>query len=233
MEISRDSLEQFTSDETPVSPKDAFKNSVRARLEGFIAAHRSDIEEWADDNDYRDYFPEDVDGIFSNGFDFFVDKMYDEKWNAEDAYSFLRWSEGVDPRIPEAMALRRMKRIEAKYNKKMAEEPSAIEENSNSKITKARLNRIIKEEKAKILKEMNYEQKQRHFRSRHHDPQDGVGNTDMTTVGPGDDPMGSLHTAIDNLIRHLGNDAARMELQGIVDDWNSEDDQEAFRMSQV
>ena len=34
--------------------------------------------------------------------------------------------------------------------------------------------------------------------------------------------MDQLHTAIDALIGALGNEEARMELQGVVDEWESE-----------
>jgi len=66
------------------------------------------------------------------------------------------------------------------------------------KITKRQLKRIIKEEKAKLIKE------QVHMSGR----SQGV--------------MEQLHTAIDALIEAMGNEEALMELQGIVDEWDPE-----------
>ena len=63
------------------------------------------------------------------------------------------------------------------------------------KITKRQLRRIIKEEKAMALTHMS---------------------------GRNQNVMDQLHTAIDALIGALGNEEARMELQGVVDEWESE-----------
>jgi len=63
------------------------------------------------------------------------------------------------------------------------------------KITKSQLRRIIKE----VM-----EQPQLHMSGRHQNV------------------MTQLHTAIDALIDTLGNEEARQELLGIVEDWNTE-----------
>ncbi len=64
------------------------------------------------------------------------------------------------------------------------------------KITKRQLRRIIKEEKRKLLEEPKY-------------------------TAPGH-VMDKLHSAIDALIEAMGNEQALMELQGIVDEWDTE-----------
>jgi hypothetical protein len=64
------------------------------------------------------------------------------------------------------------------------------------KITKRQLRRIIKEEKLKLLEEPKY-------------------------TAPGH-VMDKLHSAIDALIEAMGNEQALMELQGIVDEWDTE-----------
>ena len=63
------------------------------------------------------------------------------------------------------------------------------------KITKRQLRRIIKEEKAMALTHMS---------------------------GRNQNVMDQLHTAIDALIKALGNDEAHQELLGIVEEWDSE-----------
>ena len=80
------------------------------------------------------------------------------------------------------------------------------------KITKRQLRRIIKEEKQRLLKEMT--------------PGDmGIAAARMDaqsrTSGNATDALGNLHAAIDQLISVLGNDEAYLELQGIVDEWDT------------
>jgi len=71
------------------------------------------------------------------------------------------------------------------------------------KITKRQLRRIIKEEKTKELRERP-----------------------LHMSGRNQNVMEQLHTAIDALIEKFGNEEARMELQGIVDEWSTgENDQ--------
>ena len=76
------------------------------------------------------------------------------------------------------------------------------------KITKRQLRRIIKEEKTRILAEQSSpfeaEQRQLHMSGRNQNVMD------------------DLHTAIDALIRVMGNEEAHMELQGIVEEWDTE-----------
>ena len=69
------------------------------------------------------------------------------------------------------------------------------------KVSKRQLQAIIKEEKSKLLSEA-YGQKVWHSNQNQ-----GV--------------MDQLHTAIDALIGELGNEGAHMELQGIVDEWDT------------
>jgi hypothetical protein len=61
------------------------------------------------------------------------------------------------------------------------------------KITKRQLRRVIKEEKAKLQKE-------------------------GAPANPGQ-ALGALHSAIDDLIKVLGNEEAYLELLGIVEEW--------------
>jgi len=67
------------------------------------------------------------------------------------------------------------------------------------KVTKRQLRRIIKEEKAKILREQP-----------------------LHMSGRNQNAMDKLHSAIDALIEAVGNEEALMELQGIVDEWDPE-----------
>ena len=84
-------------------------------------------------------------------FDFFVNKMYDKGWHAHDAYMFLRWSEDVDPRVPEDVGIIKMKEIEGRNNVKQPDGLGENKRNKMMKITKSRLKQIIKEEKAKLI----------------------------------------------------------------------------------
>ena len=68
------------------------------------------------------------------------------------------------------------------------------------KITKRQLRRIIKEEKSRLLNEQS----------------------PLHMSGRNNDVMSQLHTAIDALIGALGNEEARQELLGIVEDWEGE-----------
>ena len=86
------------------------------------------------------------------------------------------------------------------------------------KITKRQLRRIIKEEKARLME----------YGGRPYDPT-RPGDFERYRDNPtGDAPpgasvaLGDLHKAIDKLIRALGNEEAYTELQGIVEDWDSE-----------
>jgi len=65
------------------------------------------------------------------------------------------------------------------------------------KITKRQLRRIIKEEKARLVKE---------------DGPDYWANQSTSA-------MGDLHSAIDTLINVLGKEEAYLELLGIVEEW--------------
>ena len=77
------------------------------------------------------------------------------------------------------------------------------------KITKRQLRKIIKEEKAKLQKEWT--------------PADAgfaaVRDDDRRRSQNPAQALGALHSAIDDLIKVLGNDEAYLELQGIVEDW--------------
>ena len=73
------------------------------------------------------------------------------------------------------------------------------------RITKRQLRRIIKEAKDKV-------------------PAEQLGAVHERHPGPAAVPgaMDQLHTAIDALIGELGSEGAQMELQGIVDEWETE-----------
>jgi hypothetical protein len=75
------------------------------------------------------------------------------------------------------------------------------------KVTKRQLRRIIKEEKTKIIREMNA---------------DGRTQEQELAIGRNQNVMDKLHSAIDALIEAVGNEEALMELQGIVDEWDPE-----------
>ncbi len=77
------------------------------------------------------------------------------------------------------------------------------------KITKRQLRRIIKEEKAKLAEYGDYTQDA--LEPRYPRPDKKTGNPAAA--------LGNLHTAIDNLIKALGNEEAYLELQGIVEEW--------------
>ena len=76
------------------------------------------------------------------------------------------------------------------------------------KITKRQLRRLIKEEKAKLLKELTPGEMGDQKRS------DGDYWDNQSTAA-----MGDLHSAIDTLINVLGKEEAYLELLGIVEDW--------------
>jgi len=83
------------------------------------------------------------------------------------------------------------------------------------KITKRQLRRIIMEERRKLQE----------YGGRPYDPtipgdferarDNPTGDEDPAVAGA----LGALHTAVDNLIKVLGNEEAYLELQGIVEDW--------------
>ena len=84
------------------------------------------------------------------------------------------------------------------------------------KITKRQLKRIIREEKARLQE----------YGGRPYDPT-RPGDFERARDNPTGDAdrsasrvLGALHTAIDDLIRVLGNEEAYAELQGIVEDWD-------------
>ena len=81
------------------------------------------------------------------------------------------------------------------------------------KITKRQLRRIIKEEKAKLQKE--WTPADAGFAAARND------DRRRAAVKQGDptQALGALHSAIDDLIKILGNEEAYLELQGIVEDW--------------
>ena len=83
------------------------------------------------------------------------------------------------------------------------------------KITKRQLRRIIKEERARIIREEADQYAA------------AVGDTfaadrrkfyDTEQGNPGQ-ALSALHSAIDSLIKAMGSEEARLELQGIVEDW--------------
>ena len=76
------------------------------------------------------------------------------------------------------------------------------------KITKTQLKQIIREEREKLLNEMN---------SRH--PK-GVGS--QHNAAEQGNPFEALHSAIDSLINLIGRDETRRELEGLVDNWQEE-----------
>ena len=76
------------------------------------------------------------------------------------------------------------------------------------KITKRQLRRIIKEEKAKLV-EISAEQAARI-------------NAEQSALQSQADisrQLDALYLAIDNLTKVMGSEEARLELQGIVEDW--------------
>ena len=79
------------------------------------------------------------------------------------------------------------------------------------KITKRQLRRIIKEEKAKLLKE--WTPADAGFAAARDDDRRNAVKQDPTQA------LDALHSAIDDLIKILGNEEAYLELQGIVEDW--------------
>ena len=81
------------------------------------------------------------------------------------------------------------------------------------KITKRQLRRIIKEEKAKLLKE--WTPADAGFAAARDDDR----NRDAVRRGDPTQALSALHSAIDDLIKILGNEEAYLELQGIVEDW--------------
>jgi len=88
------------------------------------------------------------------------------------------------------------------------------------KITKRQLRRIIKEERSRLLNEdwgatsvgTNAEQPPRASQS-----------SGAHMSGRNNDVMSQLHTAIDALIGALGDEEARQELLGIVEEWEREE----------
>lgn len=134
--------------------KEDYKNRVRRLLQGWMDNNSESIKSWSEGDatlDFRDLVL-DVDDL--EAFDYFVDKMYDKNWHAHDAYMFFRWSEEVDPRVPEDVGIRKMKEIEDRNN---ANQPVGLSENKRNKvkITKTHLKQLIKEERAKLLNEMS------------------------------------------------------------------------------
>jgi len=92
------------------------------------------------------------------------------------------------------------------------------------KITRRQLRRIIKEEKAKL---MEARPRPQYRPGQSLDPEVESALDDIRALDP--DPvrqhheasvaLGKLHQAIDGLISALGSEEARLELQGIVEDW--------------
>jgi len=84
------------------------------------------------------------------------------------------------------------------------------------KITKRQLRRIIKEEKARLLNEQP-------------DIPDVMGamgggkfqprKSGKAAQGKAGPALDALYSAIDNLTKVMGSEEARLELQGIVEDW--------------
>ena len=81
------------------------------------------------------------------------------------------------------------------------------------KITKRQLRRIIKEEKAKLQKE--WTPADAGFAAARDDDR----RRDAVRQGDPTQALGALHSAIDDLIKILGNEEAYLELQGIVEEW--------------
>jgi hypothetical protein len=81
------------------------------------------------------------------------------------------------------------------------------------KITKRQLRRIIKEEKAKLQKE--WTPADAGFAAARDDDR----RRGAVRQGDPTQALGALHSAIDDLIKILGNEEAYLELQGIVEDW--------------
>jgi len=132
--------------------KEDYKNRVRRLLQSFMDENSEDIRSWAEDiwgSDGQGDLVLDVDDLET--FDFFVNKMYDKGWHAHDAYMFLRWSEDVDPRVPEDVGIIKMKEIEGRNNVKQPDGLGENKRNKMMKITKSRLKQIIKEERTKLI----------------------------------------------------------------------------------
>ena len=81
------------------------------------------------------------------------------------------------------------------------------------RITKRQLKRIIKEEKAKLLKEWTPADAGLAA------ARDDARRADAVQQGNPTLALEALHRAIDELIDVLGNEEAYLELQGIVEDW--------------
>lgn len=81
------------------------------------------------------------------------------------------------------------------------------------KITKRQLRRIIKEEKAKLQKE--WTPADAGFAAVRDDDR----RRDAVSQGNPAQALGALHSAIDDLIKILGNEEAYLELLGIVEEW--------------
>ena len=103
------------------------------------------------------------------------------------------------------------------------------------KITKRQLRRIIKEEKARLMEYGGrpYDPTRPGDFERYRDNPTGDAPPGVSddylkgivkgTATPGASvALGDLHKAIDQLIKALGNEEAYSELQGIVEDWDSE-----------
>lgn len=186
--------------------KEDYKNRVRRLLQGWMDNNSESIKSWSEGDatlDFRDLVLN-VDDL--EAFDYFVGKMYDKNWHAHDAYMFFRWSEDVDPRVPEDVGIIKMKEIEDSNNVKHPVGLGENKRNKMTKITKSRLKQIIKEEKAKLLNEMGGH------------PQ-GVGRPHTEAQIVSDEQ--ALKNAIDTL-KKLGtdNEAIMNLVQGyLVDTW--------------
>ena len=131
--------------------KEDYKNRVRRLLQGWMDNNSESIKSWSEGDatlDFRDLVL-DVDDL--EAFDYFVGKMYDKNWHAHDAYMFFRWSEDVDPRVPEDVGIIKMKEIEDSNNVKHPVGLGENKRNKMTKITKSRLKQIIKEERTKLI----------------------------------------------------------------------------------
>jgi hypothetical protein len=187
--------------------KEDYKNRVRSLLQGWMDNNSESIKSWSEGDATLDFSDLVLNVDDLEVFDYFVGKMYDKKWHAHDAYMFFRWSEDVDPRVPEDVGIRKMKEIEDRNN---ANQPVGLSENKRNKvkITKTHLKQLIKEERAKLLSEMN---------SGH--PQ-GVGSPHRAhELGAA---FGALHSAIDSLINLIGREETLSELEGMVYNWQEE-----------
>ena len=185
--------------------KEDYKNRVRSLLQGWMDNNSESIKSWSEGDATLDFSDLVLNVDDLEVFDYFVGKMYDKKWHAHDAYMFFRWSEDVDPRVPEDVGIRKIKEIEDRNN---ANQPVGLSENKRNKvkITKTHLKQLIKEERAKLLNEM----------SGH--PQ-GVGRPHTEAQIVSDEQ--ALKNAIDTL-KELGtdNEAIMNLVQGyLVDTW--------------